>query len=124
VEAIKEHQDLILEPVARSLWADYLEERLGRTTLEFEHGLIMYSFTDTHCYIIDIYVKPEHRQKYYASAMADHVSKIAKDAGYTKLLGTVQPTANGSTNSMKALFGYGFKLLSCDSQAIYLEKGI
>lgn len=124
MEAIKEQQDLTLEPVGRSLWADYLEERLGRTTLEFEHGLIMYTFTPTHCYIVDIYVKPGQRNKHYASAMADHVAKIAKEAGYTKLLGTVQPTANGSTVSTKALFGYGFKLLSCDNQAIYFEKDI
>lgn len=107
-----------------SLYADYLIEREGKSVLELEHGFAVYQFLGDTCYIVDIYVKPQHRKSGYASIMADKIAKLAKEKGYNKLLGSVDLRANGCTISMKALLGYGFNLKFCDGQTIFLEKEI
>ena len=72
----------------------------------------------------DIYVEPDHRRSNIAALMADEIAKIAKTQGYSKMLGSVCPQAQGATNSMKVLLAYGFKLAFCTENMIYFQKEI
>jgi GNAT superfamily N-acetyltransferase len=76
------------------------------------------------CYIEDIYVRPEARRTGFGSWLADQVTKIALAKGCDRLVGSVDPTAFGATESMKALFAYGFQLHGTDGKLIYLTKQI
>lgn len=96
----------------------------GKQVLETDEGFILYQYLETHCYIIDIYVKPEFRQSRVASVMADTVAVEAKGKGYNKLLGSVKPSNKGSNTSLKVLLCYGFKLLSSQVDGIIFEKDI
>lgn len=107
-----------------SLYAKYVKERENKDMLELEHGFASYIWLKDHVYIVDIYVEPEHRKSGLASQMADSIAELAVQKGYRKLLGSVDTTAAGCTNSMKVLLSYGFKLLRCDGQLIFLEKDI
>lgn len=75
-------------------------------------------------YIIDIYTVPEERKKGAASILADLVAIAAKEKGCVEMLGTVMPSAKGSTASLKVLLGYGFELKSACNDAIIFRKDL
>lgn len=108
-----------------SLYGDYIKEHRGDEIIETKQGFATYRYIDdTTVYLIDIYVIPDYRKSNAASDMADEVVKAAKLRGCNKLLGTVVPTANNSTVSLRALLGYGFTLKSSANDLIIFEKGI
>ena len=98
-----------------SHYASYIKEREDIDTMEHEHGFAMFKITAGECYIIDIYVEKEHRQKKIASDLADAVALYAKGKGCTYLVGSVCPSAKNATASTKVLFAYGFSLHHIDS---------
>lgn len=104
------------------MYKQYLAEREGKKVVESEHGFATYKFTDKWCYICDIYVTPEARNKHEASRLADSVAEIAVNAGYSRLLGSVDTRDAGASVSLLAQLSYGFKVLYNDGQVIYLEK--
>lgn len=107
-----------------SLYASYLKEREGKEIIESEIGFATYYFLDDGCYIQDIFVLKDYRKIGEASRLAEEIEKIAKSKGYKKLYGTVCPLANGSTESIKALLAYGFKLNSSVSNLIAFVKDL
>lgn len=108
-----------------SMYAKYIKELCGDEIIEADHGFATYRYIDDKTvYLKDIYVEPAHRKSYKASVIADEIVKAAKLKGCTKLLGTVMPSANNSTLSLKALLGYGFKLKSSSDNMIFFEKEI
>lgn len=108
-----------------SNYAKYIYERLGHITIEDDTGFITIeqNYPD-YAYFIDIYVVPEHRRKGAGRALTNKAVEWAKANGYKKVVGSVKPTANGATYSMKCMLEYGFSLDSCNSQLIYLYKNI
>lgn len=107
-----------------SLQAQYAKERENIETLESEIGFATYYFLEDGCYIKDIYVHPDHRKSGEASRLANEIAVMAKEKGSKKLYGTVCPSANGSTESLKVLLAYGFRLDSCISNLIAMVKEI
>jgi hypothetical protein len=109
-----------------SLYADYLHERTNDLILESASSFITYRYLDggTTVYIIDIYTAPFLRKQGNAACLADMVVKEAKEKGATKLLGTVQLSAKGSTDSLKVLLAYGMELDSAGSDHIVMRKAI
>lgn len=107
-----------------SLYADYVRERTGKSVMENEHGFIVYSFSKEYCYIEDVFVAKSHRKLRTAFDFADEIVIEAKAKGCTKLLGSVCPSAEGSTASLKFLLAYDFKLLSSIENLIYFTKDI
>lgn len=109
-----------------SLYAEYLRERTADEIIEVDEGFATYRYVEngTTVYIVDIYVKPEARKYGHASALADLIVGIAKKKGCTSLIGTVQPTAKGSTTSLKVLLGYGLRLESAANDVIIMRKDI
>lgn len=109
-----------------SLYGDYVRERLGGGIVERPEGFATYRFIDdagvSTVYIQDIYVKPDFRNTKIASEMANDVAKMGKLKGCKRLIGTVQPSAKGSTNSLKVLLGYGMELHSSANDAIIFKK--
>ena len=118
LELIKEYT------VKKSNYAKYKEERENAIIVEDEYGFASAVEYENHMYIDEIYVIPEERKNNRASTYADKIAYIALEKGYKKLLGSIDPKANGSTTSMKVLLAYGFKLLCVDNNLIYLEKQI
>jgi GNAT superfamily N-acetyltransferase len=108
-----------------SLFGDYIRERLGKEIVETDDGFATYYFPEPGCcYIEDIYVRPEARRTGAGSRLADQVTEIALSKGSDRLIGSVDPKAFGSTDSMKALLAYGFELHGTDGKLIYLKKEI
>lgn len=107
------------------LYKKYLEEtHEGKSLVYDEDGFASYWIKGTECYIEDIYTVPDKRQTYHAADLANKIAKIAKDRGCTLLTGSVVPSANESTRSLKVLLGYGFKLLSSSNNFIIFGKDL
>lgn len=107
-----------------SLYAQYILEREGKQIVEDAQGFATYFYLADGVYIENIYVNPEHRKSGCASRYADQIADIAKAKGFTKMYGSVKPSANGSTESLQVLFAYGFKLDSAAPNAIIAVKEI
>jgi ribosomal protein S18 acetylase RimI-like enzyme len=107
------------------MYAQYIRERTQDSIIENEEGFATFRFlSPTQCYIIDIYTKPEHRKTGAASKLADQIAEIAKERGCTELIGTVVPSTNNSTTSLKVLFAYGMHLDSASDNLIVCKKEI
>ena len=107
-----------------SLYADYVFERQGKATVEFEHGFATYGINGKEVYIEDIYVHPEHRKTGLAAKLADEIARLAKINGCVTMVGTVDPKARGGTTSLRVLLGYGMTLHSVQNGLIYFVKEI
>ncbi len=115
-----------MEPSKLSLYGQYIQEREGKHIQECEHGFATYVYMNAinAVYVEDIYVVPEQRRSRVAWEMLDSICATAIDKGCHTLLGTVRPLANGSTESLKAILAYGFKVDSCDGGLIWFKKEI
>ncbi|MES1988919.1 MAG: GNAT family N-acetyltransferase [Pseudomonadota bacterium] len=101
-----------------------MAERQNKQVIETEQGFATYFYIQDGVYIEDIFTSPEHRHSNVASKMADSIAEEAKSKGYSKMYGTVLPSANHSTESLKVLLAYGFRLDSSANNAIILVKEI
>lgn len=100
----------------------YLKERQNVDTIQNEYGFATYQINADSCYIIDIWVNPEFRNKNIASQIADEITDIAKKNGCLYILGSICPEANNSTDSLKVLLAYGMKLMSIQGNLIFFKK--
>lgn len=109
-----------------SLYSKYINERLGDHIVETEKGFATYRILNSGitCYLMDIFVLEEFRQFGEATKLADKVVEAAKELGCTELLGSVVPSANNSTVSLKVLLSYGMSLKTSANDFIVMQKGI
>lgn len=109
-----------------SLYANYVRERTTDHILEAEDGFATYRFIEDEqtVYIIDIYTIPEMRKVGRAAHLADEIADIARRRGCTSMIGTVQPSAKGSTVSLKVLLAYGMRLESAGNDFIVMRKDL
>lgn len=107
-----------------SLYADYIKERENKECIDNEYGFITYKISGADSYIVDFYVRPEYRRTGKGTELANLAAEAAKASRCTRLLGSVIPDTNNSTESMKALMWYGFKLLWARENFIMLFKEI
>jgi predicted GNAT family acetyltransferase len=105
-----------------SLYGQYILEREGKQILENEHGFFTFKFYGEECYIEDIFIKKDSRRSGIATDMANTVAEIARGAGCKVLTGTCVPSTHGATESMKAMFSYGFRIHSSQHDKIILIK--
>jgi len=107
-----------------SMWADYQRERKGAEVLEWDHGFATYHVNPPKCYLENMYVEPEFRKQGYGPRMTDKIAELGSAKGCNTLLTTVDPQANGATNSMRVILSYGFNLSHIEAGLIILEKSL
>lgn len=106
------------------MFAEYIKEREGKHVYMTNHGFAVYQIAGQECYIQDIYIKQDSRNKDHAKEIADAITEIARSNDCKTLTGTVVPSLKGSTKSLGILLHYGFKLHSCREDFIILVKEI
>lgn len=105
-------------PAKPSLYALYIQEREGFSIIEEKSGFASYKMANGECYIRDVYITPERRMGGLATRIVDQIRVIAGDAGCKVLITTVAPSGLGSTESIKAILSYGFRLHSSQNDFI------
>ena len=108
-----------------SFYADYIRETTFGDIVETEKGFATYVFPDAQtCYIKDIFISKPYREQGAASDISAVIEDLARQKGCTRLLGSVIPSARGSTASLKVLLAYGFRLVSSQPDFILFEKDL
>lgn len=108
-----------------SIWADYLKERTGAQVLETQWGFLVFHFEEPKiCFIDDIYVLPHLRQKGLGRSLADRLKTLARERECNTLAAQVIPIAQGSTEALKAILAYGFRLVSAENGRIILRMDL
>lgn len=112
--------------MVKSLYAMYLEEKTETKIIEADFGFASYRhlLQEKATYLVDIYIRPEFRKEGLAKTLANEITKEAKDLGHTKLIGSVVPSTNGSTESIMVLIRYGMKIKSSSNDFLIFEKEI
>jgi hypothetical protein len=106
-----------------SLYKEYIEEITHGYVLETGKGFITYVFPDDDtCYIKDIYISPQYRKSHEGKQLGYTIQEIAVAKGCKYLLGSVVPSANGSTQSLKILLSFGYQLFSASPDFILFRK--
>ncbi len=105
-----------------SLFAKYIEELAGKEIIEDELGFATFYQVNDGMYIEDIFVLPYARKSGHASLYADKIAVIAQERGLKKLYGSIKPSNKTSTEAMKTLLAYGFRIDSSAMNAIALVK--
>lgn len=108
----------------KSLYGQYIKERQGTEIIEDSRGFCTYFYINDGVYLQDIYVAPSHRHEKVASQYADKIAIEAKEKGFKKMYGSVVPTVNNSTDGLKVLISYGFRLHSAENNAVIMVKDI
>lgn len=112
----------------KSLFAQYCEERLGKTVLENEHGFLSFcepNFGDRKVfYIEDVFIKPDSRSKAEADSLYVKAAEIAKLKGYAEVFGSVFIRAQGAEKSISMLIKRLWKFSHIVGEMIYLKKDI
>ena len=107
-----------------SLFAQYIREREGKNIIEDENGFATYKFEKDYVYVEDVYVCKNVRKIRFASGYLDKIAKEAKEKGMNRMVTSVCVVAKNPTLGMRAILGYGFKLLSSTNEMIYFVKDI
>jgi ribosomal protein S18 acetylase RimI-like enzyme len=112
------------------MYAAYLLETQSKHMLETPHGFLTYGFNCVpgvsfpHCYVEDIWIKPEHRKEHHAARMADKVADIARERGVTKMLGSVSLCRKNADANLEVLKHYGMRLFAAHEQTIFTIKDL
>jgi ribosomal protein S18 acetylase RimI-like enzyme len=102
--------------------AAYLKEREGFDCIVMDEGFASYRIAGEECYIRDIWVHSDYRQKNIASLIADRIEHAAIQSGCKYLSGSVSTTANHATESCKVLLAYGFEVYGAVQDGIFFRK--
>ncbi len=108
------------------MYAKYLRERTEDLIMECDFGFATYRYLNDRktVYIMDIFVDREARQRGLASDMANEISREAKELGCVEMLGTIKPSAKGSTTGLKVLLAYGMTLHSASDVVLICRKDL
>lgn len=109
-----------------SLYSQYVMERSNDLVMDGPNSFALYRYLENGktIYIIDIFVEKDSRKNGMASQLADSIVREAKLKGCTELIGSVVPSMNNSTESLKVLLGYGMSLHSAANDFIIFRKDI
>jgi|SRR5271165_3158305 len=106
------------------MYADYLKEFSAKHMFYNDKGFTIYEINGEDCYIQEIYVRPEFRDQNVAKELQTEVTKIAKELGCKRLLGSVIPSVKQSSRNLSMLLKDGFKLNSSSMNFIVVSKDI
>jgi len=105
-----------------SLYADYIKEREGYTTIEDRTFFVTFKKMGDALYVRDIYIVPEYRSKGKSIEIGELTTAIAKQMGCNALLGTVDRGTVGWERNMQILLKFGYEVLEEKDNYIQFQK--
>ena len=110
---------------ATSLYAQYIKEREGIELVQVEHGFATYQKINSDLYyLVDIFVEQGFRKSGIATKLSSMICEVALKNGAKQLLGSVDISRKGVTESMSAILADGFRYSHSEGNGIYFLKDI
>jgi GNAT superfamily N-acetyltransferase len=117
-----------MDNILEKMFKHYSEEKGFGPRIHYTNlGFITFHLNkeDNECYIEDLYVIPEMRNKGFAArSLADKVCSIAKENGITRITGSIHKDANNKELSRLALSSYGMVLFNESEEMEFYFKEI
>jgi len=107
-----------------TIFAKYIEDRLGAKILENEFGFIFYIIKGAECFIQDMSIQESDRAKGKGRSLVYQLTKIAQDAGCEFLSANIHLFDKGANNTLIASMKAGFKVISAQNQILVITKDI
>ena len=107
-----------------SLYGQYVKEKEGRGIIEGKNYFLTYKFEKEWCYIVDIYVAPEVRSEGLITKISLECEEIARKAGYTKMLGSVDISTKSPEISAIGMMRHGYKFFKLVGSVIFFLKDL
>lgn len=108
------------------MWKDYLREKEGKETFEFEHGFITYLVHGENVkeiYISDMYIKPEFRKSGYLRSFIKEIEKVAQERNCVRMTAHIFLNSKNPEEPLVVDLKYGFKIFKItDNSVIHLVK--
>lgn len=97
-----------------SLYADYVRERNKWDVIENDDGFLAFQFGDGVCWVRELYIRPEQRNKKCAKLMLDLLAEQCAKKDVKFFYATVCPYAREANAVLTMAINYGFKLCDVD----------
>lgn len=106
--------------ILTSLYAQYVEEKEGKSVLETERGFISYFYsTENNVHIDIIYIKPEFRRNRDGAHL--WFSLVEATPGAASYTAAVETMHNDPTSSLKFILRAGFEVVGTRGTEILLH---
>lgn len=104
-----------------SLWADYLQEKYNKTTIEREDSFATYMILDSNneLYVEDIYCTPETRKTGGFIPILKDLVEVAKINNCDKVSCYVFLVSNRPEEAIQWLIKIGFKVANCVDNKLF-----
>lgn len=107
------------------MYLDYVRERLGVEYFEIpDRGFVSYRVQPDHLFIVDMYIKPEHRGTSVGLALINKMVEITKANGKSIVIAAVDLNTNGAEKSKAFIKWHGMKLIKEDGPYLYFMKEV
>jgi GNAT superfamily N-acetyltransferase len=110
--------------IKRTLYAEYLSERMDGEILESEKGFITYKVNGTECFIIDMFVSKKYRSASFGRDFINELCDIALQRGCNIITANVHLWDKGHDNTLIAAFKTGFKISNAENGVLIIYKKI
>lgn len=100
----------------------YFMERQELSTIENESGFIAFKFRGKECYIGEIFISRDARQKGNGRELLQNVVERAKKAGCNCMTANVYVADPNATSTLMAAFKCGFKLKATSQGVTMIAK--
>lgn len=104
-----------------SLWARYVEERLGWKTIEVDGGFITYSLKPPEASVEEFYVRPDLRKTTLAYRLVDKMMEDLRDNSVSTVWAKVYLDSKDPETPLILNLKYGFKLAALINKDIILK---
>jgi GNAT superfamily N-acetyltransferase len=107
----------------KSLFAQYSEEREGKTVFETEDGFVSI-ILGQRFYVEHLFIKKDSRGKKITHQFEIFCINFAKSRGYKEIFGSVAIGTNNPEFSLVMMLNHGWKLSSANQDMIFVKKDI
>ena len=108
----------------KSLYGQYIEEKENRYILEGKDYFLTYQFDREWVYIVDMFVVSGKRTNGIMTKISEQCEQLARDKGYTQILGSVDINTNQPEIPALAMIKHGYKFYKLVGSIIYFLKNI
>jgi GNAT superfamily N-acetyltransferase len=103
-----------------SLYTDYLKERRGLETLADEDGFISYKVNRDECFIGEMFVSKDCRQKGLGRKLLTTVVDIARMNNCARVTANIFLDDPNASSTLAAAIACGFRVVSAPGQIVLL----
>lgn len=107
-----------------SLYAKYVEERQGMSTIWRPHGFVTYRIFDVECFIQDMFIEQTHRLKNKGRELLNDLAELAKKNGCETITANIHLADPNANHTLKAILACGFAVKDCGNRVLVIVKDI